>query len=365
MGSSSTNSARRRRRPPTARRPSVAADAAVMPSATRAHRAAPSPSPAPSRLPTRLLAARGMPKTRRNWQTSSVVQTGMASRTAQVGEAASHSPPATKSDTSHPSHSAITIAAAGAPLAQISPHPRTACRLSRHAGQLAWPWRRRSHGERSASAPPCSSSPAVIASGAPTKPREAVSAKVSPTCARLPTRLTAIGKRTRRCAARNIEQSMVSTTPGSPARRSQTKRCASAASAAGVPAAVRSGSARKARGSERQSARAAWSARTRRRRWPTRAWLAAPHACARSGAAPKVEERMGMSIAKLQYIEARPAAPSSRAPSGRWPTATRSERRGAKEVRLVTVRGQASRSVAAASRPAIAAERKRAFCCRT
>mmetsp|Transcript_60846 Transcript_60846/g.181148 ORF Transcript_60846/g.181148 Transcript_60846/m.181148 type:complete len:209 (-) Transcript_60846:273-899(-) len=88
---------------------------------------------------------------------------------------------------------------------------------------------------------------------------------------------------------------------------------------------------------------------------PTRTWLPAPKACEKSGIAPKVDERMSISWLKLAYMLPMPAAPTSTAPFGRWPTAASRKSRGEKEVTFEIVCGQPRWKICAASAAAAAA----------
>ena len=78
------------------------------------------------------------------------------------------------------------------------------------------------------------------------------------------------------------------------------------------------------------------------RRWPTRWWLPAPNACENSGVAPNVVESSSIFCEKLAYMRAIPAAPTSTAPFGRWPTASRRMVPGANAQSCAVDCGQAS-----------------------
>eukprot|EP00966_Prymnesium_polylepis_P161153 3724017-Prymnesium_polylepis.1 len=243
-----------------------------------------------------------------NSQTKIVVQMGIAATGAHdsgpleawlllsSSPARRHSPLTTKRPTSQPNHSDVTMTAAGPPFATTSPQPRIACRASvRQRGHVRSLFFLSTNGVAMHSTHPCSSSPILIANGAPTKPRVCVSTRQSTACMKLPPTLTTMGKRTQRCALRKDPTSERTMTPGSERRRSQTNVWACAATERGRPAALSIAPALAVSGSDMHTTMSTWIANTRIRSRPMRRWLPAPKAWEKSGMAPNVDDLMSIS----------------------------------------------------------------------
>ena len=204
----------------------------------------------------------------KTWPTMSVVQIGNASSGGQL-RAPVQRPLAINSVHSHPSHSEMTIAAAGAPWLMSSTQPRVAARHSARCGHEGSFSRRSSSGAATKSRSACKHSTAVIASGAPSNPRLDSSVLARRTCTRLEAMLITIGARTQRCATRNRLMSVEIARPGRPSRRSQMKRVALVTTRLGWPTARRMSGAAAARGSEKQQMTHRWSSTMRCKSSPT------------------------------------------------------------------------------------------------
>ena len=114
----------------------------------------------------------------------------------------------------------MIMTAPGPPFAIISPHPRNAFDASRrHDGHVRSLCRRSSMGVATSTTQAWQSSTMDMASGAPMKPRELVSAKTRKIWMTALQMVMHIGVRTHRCAWRKAVRSVHTIKPGSPMSR--------------------------------------------------------------------------------------------------------------------------------------------------